>query len=294
MLIGKVCTVCGMTKKAVEYYEAQGLISPAQFQNGYRDYSDDDAARLKEIALLRKLDISIADIRIIVRSEDKCGALADYQAKRKLALDQAGAQYDCIAKLIASGYDIERIADDVAHALDGNRRICDRLLCAFPGNFGRFLGIHFGRFLNEPIDTPKKAIAYQRIVAYLDTVEAHTFPAGVAAFFEMMDEQNCDDFEAIAHATTPVLDNFDDYLEENRGFIEQYLAFRNSESYKSSPLFAMQQAMMAFQQSSGYHDIFLHNMKIVSAAYREHMRKLCAANDSFLAHYPQSNTLYDE
>ena len=55
MLIGEICRECNLTKKAVEYYEQQGLIKPEISPNGYRVYSEADAALLREIALLRKL-----------------------------------------------------------------------------------------------------------------------------------------------------------------------------------------------------------------------------------------------
>ncbi len=42
MLINEVCKKCRLTKKAVEYYIEQGLISPDIMENGYRDFSQDD------------------------------------------------------------------------------------------------------------------------------------------------------------------------------------------------------------------------------------------------------------
>ena len=49
MLIKDVCKECKLTKKAVEYYEQEGLISPRVEDNGYRNYSDEDISLLKEI-----------------------------------------------------------------------------------------------------------------------------------------------------------------------------------------------------------------------------------------------------
>ena len=55
MLINEVCTKCKLTKKAVEYYGKQGLITPVVMENGYRQFSDDDVMRLKKIATLRSI-----------------------------------------------------------------------------------------------------------------------------------------------------------------------------------------------------------------------------------------------
>lgn len=61
MFINEVCKLTGLTKKAVEYYEKQGLLSPEIMENGYRKYEIEEIYALKEISLLRKMGIGIAD-----------------------------------------------------------------------------------------------------------------------------------------------------------------------------------------------------------------------------------------
>lgn len=56
MLIKEVCTITKLTKKAVEYYEKQGLVFPKVLKNGYRDFYNDDIEQLKKIVVLRKLE----------------------------------------------------------------------------------------------------------------------------------------------------------------------------------------------------------------------------------------------
>ncbi|MCM8709442.1 MerR family transcriptional regulator [Clostridium sp. SYSU_GA19001] len=48
MLIKDVCRECKLTKKAVEYYEQQGLIYPRLEDNGYRNYSYEDIDEYKK------------------------------------------------------------------------------------------------------------------------------------------------------------------------------------------------------------------------------------------------------
>lgn len=60
MLINEVCKRCGLTKKAIEYYEEQGLTRPQIMGNGYRAFSEDDVIRLNKIAVLRGLGISVS------------------------------------------------------------------------------------------------------------------------------------------------------------------------------------------------------------------------------------------
>ena len=66
MLINEVCKECNLTKKAVEYYTEQGLIQPRITENGYRQFSETDALKLKRIAVLRGLGFSVPEIRTIL------------------------------------------------------------------------------------------------------------------------------------------------------------------------------------------------------------------------------------
>lgn len=61
MLIHEVCKKCSLTRKAIEYYMEQKLISPAVQKNNYRHFSDEDVAKLKKITALQ--DISKKTIR---------------------------------------------------------------------------------------------------------------------------------------------------------------------------------------------------------------------------------------
>ena len=54
----------GVTKKNIRFYETEGLLTPRRnSENGYRDYQDEDVAALRRIKLLRKLGVSLEEIR---------------------------------------------------------------------------------------------------------------------------------------------------------------------------------------------------------------------------------------
>lgn len=64
MKINEVEALIGITKKNIRFYEDQGLITPARDKNnGYRSYNEDDIKKLEQIKLLRKLDVSLEEIR---------------------------------------------------------------------------------------------------------------------------------------------------------------------------------------------------------------------------------------
>ncbi len=64
MRIKEVEKETGLTAKAIRLYESKGLLTVERNTgNDYRDYSQEDVKRLKTIAVLRKLEIPIAEIR---------------------------------------------------------------------------------------------------------------------------------------------------------------------------------------------------------------------------------------
>lgn len=62
MRISEAAERSGLDISAVRFYERKGLIAPER-TNTYRDYTEEDILRLKQIVLLRRLDFSIEDIR---------------------------------------------------------------------------------------------------------------------------------------------------------------------------------------------------------------------------------------
>lgn len=70
MRVKEVEEKIGIKSKNIRFYEKQGLLWPKRnSENGYREFSDQDIKRLKEIKLFRKLGISIEDIRLLQLKE---------------------------------------------------------------------------------------------------------------------------------------------------------------------------------------------------------------------------------
>ena len=53
----------GVARANIRYYEAEGLLTPARMKNGYRDYSEEDLALLEKIKLLRRLGVSVQELK---------------------------------------------------------------------------------------------------------------------------------------------------------------------------------------------------------------------------------------
>ena len=135
MLIKEVCERCKLTKKAIEYYEAKNLINPRILENGYRDYSDGDISKLKEISVLRKYGICIADIKKILSSSNKPAVLAKYRYVTELRIQRLNVIQKRMDSLIKD-YDINREFDYLQDHDEDLYTIKEKLVLAFPGNYG--------------------------------------------------------------------------------------------------------------------------------------------------------------
>lgn len=94
MKINEVESLVGITKKNIRFYEAEGLLAPQRNrENGYRTYSDEDVAVLRQIKLLRKLGLPLSEIRSVqqgsITLEDGLRRHLVVLARQKENLDQA-------------------------------------------------------------------------------------------------------------------------------------------------------------------------------------------------------------
>ncbi len=170
----------------------------------------------------------------------------------------------------------------------------EKLVLAFPGNYGLYLSLHFGRFLREPIKTEEQRAAYDKIVDYLDNAAA-LIPDELNDYMEQAIQLNENvDMEKYEDAMNLVMQ---EAIRDSNSFfrnieMEKYIAYRTSEEFKQSPHGKTADLMTEFQKNSGYHDIFIANLMIVSPAYKEYCEMLEAANTAFLKKYPQAVAIY--
>lgn len=132
-------------------------------------------------------------------------------------------------------------------ALEQKQTITERLLNVFPGHYGKYVSLHFGIYLNEPITTKEQQKAF-------DT-----------------DNMN------------KALQNPEKYIEDNQEVLEQYLAFQQSDEYKKSPAYKLQEFFAVFHQERGYYDIFIPAMIRLSQSYRDYHEALQRANEIFIS-----------
>ena len=151
MLIQEACKQCGLTKKALEYYESKELVAPKVLENGYRDYTEEQVERLKEISVLRQCGLGVGEIKEIFSSPNRPAALERYRYLCRLKKQRLEAAEACMDRLIRD-YDPHREFCAMQSRDENLLTIKERLVLAFPGSYGMFLALHFGRFLDEPVD----------------------------------------------------------------------------------------------------------------------------------------------
>ena len=69
MKINELEDLLGVSRSTIRYYEDQGLVTPPRTENGYRDYSYEEARLFQKIMVLRKLGVSVPEIKDLI--EDK-------------------------------------------------------------------------------------------------------------------------------------------------------------------------------------------------------------------------------
>lgn len=288
MLIKQVCEETRLTKKAIDYYTEQGFVQPAVLDNGYRDFSAAHIDTLKKIVVLRKLGLGIADIKSVL-ADKSADTLQTLAARNHLRLQREKAKQDMLDRLSVQ-QDWEEIGRQINHQ---SMTIAERLLDAFPGYYGRFISLHFARFLNHPIDTPAQQQAYEQIVGFLDNVPPIQISEELLDYIEentkSLGVQNIAEMNKITQTS---IENPDVFLSENKEMLDWYVAYKQSDAYKNSPAYRLQTLLKEFNAASGYNDIFIPAMKKLSPSYAAYVRQLETANEKLLSRYPEINDLY--
>ena len=108
MRIGEVAEKTGLSISNIRFYEKKGLIEPDREQESkYRDYTETDVKRLKEIILYRKMDVPIDTIYQLMTKDVSVHEVLEQQLqdlKEKLKTIQSAI--DLCEKVIGDGNEL--------------------------------------------------------------------------------------------------------------------------------------------------------------------------------------------
>ena len=286
MLINQVCKSTGLTKKAILYYEKENFISPKKLSNGYRDYSNEDIKILQEISLYRKLDISVKDIMTILKSKDKreiLNRIVIEKEQKEIRLKIDKIHLERLIEGDMSINEIFRLNDEIIQEEKKSGEFIKReLKRAFPKGFGEYMAYHFSPYLNEPLDTMEKIKAWHNIVEFLDNIPQFKIPKfiqiGIAS---SSDEIRKRTYEATKSKMEALLEaqgeELEEYKKELLGYVDKQKEWRLLPYL--NPFFNFKKKLMNFYKESGYYEVFIPNMKVLSKEYREYSEKLNLIND---------------
>lgn len=278
MLIGEAAAKTNLTKKAIEYYEEQGLTSPKISHNGYRNFSENDISKLRKISILRSLDLSVTEIKEFL-SDNGHGKIQEI-IKRKAFEAQALKEKEKLLRELSEKTDWDKVQEET-EKLQRKNSVLTRLLNCFPGFYGQYLIVHFAPFLNDPIATPEQQRAFDTIVSFLDNLQLD-IPEDLSEFlYEITKEMDSDFAEKMSENIQKAMENPKKYFGENHENIELYKKMKESEEYKSSPAFRLNEYFRKISSESGYYDIFIAAMRKLSPSYEAYYQKLMEADRIF-------------
>lgn len=270
MRMQEVCHNLRLTKKAVEYYVAQGLVQPHVSANGYRDFTDEDVQRLRRIAVLRRLGLNLSEIREVL-AEAGQDALKQIAIQHKWAHDREQTRLALLQHLQES-QDWEA-AEGVIASLEHQYTLEDKLLDAFPGDFGQYAAAHFASFLPETLETPEQQKDFATILQILDD-----FPTPQSSDVPLQDSGwTRAQWQQLSAAMQEAAANPARFLEDHTAQIEAYHAYKQSPAYAQSPAAQQAQYWTEWVSSSAYREQLIPALSRISPAYRRYVTQLAQA-----------------
>lgn len=269
--------ITGLTRKAIEYYEMQGLLNPLRDENGYRNYRNEDVSRLTQINAYRKLGLSVAEIANVL-SDNKKEAISNVVREKEIrhSLDD---QRLYLLSQIASGIALEDVADDL-RSLESRESIYNKISGKFPGYIGQMLFVNYAHFLQGRLETLEQMDAYDELILFLDQMEDPSFTEEeLKMISEASESINLERIDSIVESKLQAVQDIDKWMRENQDVIEQYLELKNSKAYQAMPIVKLFEKMKDFLQASGYYETVIPLLRKMSPGYDEYYRQLIQANE---------------
>ena len=270
--------ITGLTRKAILYYEDKGLIRPHKEENNYRSYSQKDVDRLLQISIYRKLGLSLLEIKNILSTKEK--ELASILRDRQYRLELEENKKNLLEKLIKS-QNFEEIAKDL-EALEKEETIYERLAGIFPGYFGQIFFVSYKPFLGDKLAEDQEPV-FHELIKILDSLPEIDFTEEEKAYIEKLTSDfDLEPLESINQEKIQAVYNYDDWMEDNKGKVKVYEAFKESEDYKSSQVKKISDKLRAYMVKNNYYDLVIPLIRKISPAYDAYYKKLLEANEKFL------------
>lgn len=272
MTIHDIARETGLTKRAIKFYEEEGLLTVPKAPNGYRSYSPDHVRQLREISLYRKLGLSVADIRELQKKGDR-SVLTRALAEKERELQDRRQELDALRAFIAG-------EEAVCPALD-HSSAAEAILEAMPGFYGHYFLHHFLPYLQEAPHTAEQREALQTILDFWDNTRLRIpWPMRLGGWLSYKFSPTAGPEELERRASAEIRRWLDPEPQQYDRLKKQVLeGYRMKRLLRWHPAYIAQRQFMRELQDKGYNDIFIPAMKRLSPRYRVYHDALTAVND---------------
>lgn len=277
MQIKEVMERTGLSRKALEYYQEKGLVAPRTLENGYRDYSEEQADALRQVALLRALDVPLEQIRAVLEGRESLPGLA----RAREAQQEREARRARLLRDYAEGGSVEALRAK-AEALLREESLARRFERLLPGYFGWMLMANFAPYLQEPALSAEQEQAFADAAAFLDSLPPFHLPEELMhAVEEAAEGIDADMMKKAQNAKEAALRDAEGWLEENSGLIKEYQALKQSEEYQALPVVQAGERLKDYLSETGFYQRFIPLLRRLSPAYDAYYQALIRADAVF-------------
>lgn len=278
MLRSEIQNKTGLTRKAIEYYEDKGLINPHRLENGYKDYTEKDLDILVKVSILRKLGVSLSEIKQCVLYNSSTLSSVLRMKEHQLEVDERRKN---ILELIVKG-EKQELIDEYIAMIETEESIYNRLERVFPGYFGQLFFAAYLPFLNEPL-TKDGEEAFIKYVSYLDNLPMFELSEDEKKFIdEISSNFDMSILKKVNEDKISTVENIEEWLEKNKDSILQYESYKNSEQYQNSLLRDIQEKLRKYMIDNNYYQVAIPLIRKFSKSYNMYYEKMIKANERFM------------
>ena len=278
MLRSEIQNKTGLTRKAIEYYEDKGLINPHRLENGYKDYTEKDLDILVKVSILRKLGVSLSEIKQCVLYNSRTLSSVLRMKEHQLEVDERRKN---ILELIVKG-EKQELIDGYIAMIETEESIYNRLERVFPGYFGQLFFAAYLPFMNEPL-TKDGEEAFIKYVSYLDNLPTFELSEDEKKFIdEISSNFDMSILKKVNEDKISAVENVEEWLEKNKDSILQYESYKNSEQYQNSLLRDVQEKLRKYMIDNDYYEVAIPLIRKFSKSYNMYYEKMIKVNERFM------------
>ena len=85
---GEIARLCGVTKRTVQYYDKENIVTPAKMSDGGRRiYTEDDLKKFQLVCLYKDLGLSLQEIKSILESSNQYKVIMESLSNQREKID---------------------------------------------------------------------------------------------------------------------------------------------------------------------------------------------------------------